>query len=111
MIYEHLGVLEERLDFLIATSEKLSSAGIQTRAMVEHITFARGRNPPWRKWVTSFGKRTKLIINFMFSLESEENSKANTRLAGTTTFIAKETVRDNNSMMMCVLSLLETRTS
>jgi hypothetical protein len=110
MIYEDLGDLEERLDFLISTSEKLSSAGIQTRAMVEYITFVRGRNHLRRRWVTSFGERTKLIINFVFSLEGEENSKANTRLNVTTTFIAKETARDNNSMMTCVLCLLERRT-
>jgi hypothetical protein len=106
MIYEDLGDLEERLDFLISTSEKLSSAGIQTRAMVEYLTFVRGRNHLRRRWVTSFGERTKLIINFVFSLEGEENSKANTRLNVTTTFIAKETARDNNSMMTFVLSLL-----
>lgn len=100
MIYEDLGDLEERLDFLLSTSEKLSSAGIQTRAMVEYITFVRGRNHLRRRWVTSFGERTKLIINFVFSIEGEENSKS-------ITFIAKETARDNNSMMTCVLCLLE----
>jgi hypothetical protein len=110
MIYEDLGDLEERLDFLISTSEKLSSAGIQTRTMVEYLTFVRGRNHLRRRWVTSFGERTKLIINFVFSLEGEENSKANTRLNVTTTFIAKETARDNNSMMTFVLSLLQRRT-
>ncbi len=104
MIYEDLGDLEERLDFLLSTSEKLASAGIQTRALVEYITFVRGRNHLRRRWVTSFGERTKLIINFVFSIEGEENSKATTRLAATTTFIAKETARDNNSMMTCVIS-------
>ncbi|PMD17777.1 hypothetical protein NA56DRAFT_265976 [Hyaloscypha hepaticicola] len=92
MIYEDLGDLEERLDFLLSTSEKLSSVGIQTRAVVEYITFVRGRNHLRRRWVTSFGERTKLIINFVFSIEGEENSKS-------ITFIAKETARDNNSMM------------
>lgn len=102
MIYEDLGDLEERLDLLLSVSQKLSSAGINTRTVEEHLVFVRARNHLRRRWVTSFGERTKLIINFVFSLASQENSKANVRIAATSSFIAKETQRDNSSMMTWV---------
>ncbi|KAE9362888.1 hypothetical protein N431DRAFT_499227 [Stipitochalara longipes BDJ] len=70
MIYEDLGDLEERLDFLLSTSDKLSATGIQSRI------------------VTSFRERTKLIINFVFSLANQE--------------IARQAQRENSSMMTLV---------
>jgi hypothetical protein len=99
MIYEDLGDLSERLDFLISTTQKLASAGIQTRTVVEHLNFARARNCLRRIWVTSFAERTKLIVGFVFSLASQEHSKANVRIAVTSSFIARETQKDNSSMM------------
>jgi hypothetical protein len=72
MMYEDLGDFEERLDFLISTSEKLSTAGLHTRTVAEHLAFVRARNHLRRRWVTSFGERTKLIINFLFSLANQE---------------------------------------
>jgi hypothetical protein len=113
MIYEDFGDLEERLDFLLSTATKLDAAGITTRSTVEHLTFLRGRNHLRRRWVTSFGERTKLIINFVFSLASHENSQANVKnsqanvrisdtnmkIAKTSAFIAREAQRDDSSMM------------
>jgi hypothetical protein len=75
MIYEDLGDLEERLDFLLCTSSKLAAAGIPTRSVDEHLAFLRARNHLRRRWVTSFGERTKLIIGFVFSLASQEVAK------------------------------------
>lgn len=49
--------------------------------------------------MTSFGERTKLIINFVFSLANQENSRANVKIAVTSGIIARETQRDNSSMM------------
>jgi hypothetical protein len=109
MIYEDLGDLEERLDFLISTAQELSVAGIETRSVVEHLEFVRARNHLRRRWVTSFGERTKLIINFVFSLSSEENSKANVKIAISSSWIAKETARDNSSMMTCGSLFFEKR--
>lgn len=85
IIYEDLGDLEERLDFLILTSEKLTAAGIQTRGVAEYLAFVRARNYLRRRWVTSFGERTKLIINFVFSLANQE--------------IARQAQKENSSMM------------
>jgi len=56
--------------------------------------------------VSSFGERTKLIIGFLFSLASQENSQANVKIAATSRFIARETQRDNSSMMTLVSLLL-----
>lgn len=99
MIYEDLGDLEERLDFLISTSGKFSAAGLRMRTVTEHLEFLKGRNHLRRRWVTSFGERTKLIINFVFSLANQENSRANVKIAVTSGIIARETQRDNSSMM------------
>jgi hypothetical protein len=102
MIYEDLGDLSERLGFLLSTATKLSNAGIKTHSTVEHLTFVKGRNDLRRRWVSSFGERTKLIIGFLFSLASQENSQANVKIAATSGFIARETQRDNSSMMTLV---------
>jgi hypothetical protein len=106
MIYEDLGDLSERLDFLLSTAGKLSNAGIKTTSTTEHLEFVKARNGLRRRWVTSFGERTKLIINFVFSLESQENGAINVRIARTSGWIARETQRDNSSMMTLVLPLL-----
>jgi hypothetical protein len=106
MIYEDLGDLSERLGFLLSTATKLSDAGIKTHSTVEHLIFVKARNDLRRRWVSSFGERTKLIIGFLFSLASQENSQANVKIAATSRFIARETQRDNSSMMTLVSLLL-----
>jgi hypothetical protein len=106
MIYQDLGDLSERLDFLISTAQKLASAGIRTYSTVEHLVFVKARNDLRRRWVTSFGERTKLIINFVFSLASQENNQANVKIAATSKVIARETQSDNSSMMTLGTPLL-----
>jgi len=110
MLYEDLGDLEERLDLLISISEKLDAAGIPNASSAkEAFHFLRGRNHLRRRWVTSFGERTKLIMNFVFSLAAQKSSETNTRNAGTnldiarlTKDIADETAKDNSSMITLV---------
>jgi hypothetical protein len=76
IIYEDLGDLEERLDFLLSVSEKLSAVGIQTRTIAEHLVFVRSRNHLRRRWVTSFGERTKYIINFVFAEQAQSETSS-----------------------------------
>lgn len=99
MIYEDLGDLEERLDFLISTATKLSSADFKTTSTTEWLKFVRDRNHLRRRWVSSFGERTNLIIHFVFSIDSQINNQTNLEIAETTSIIAKETQRDNSSMI------------
>ncbi len=68
MLFQDLGDLEERLDFLIETARKLDEAGIrQAKSAIESFQFFRARNHLRQRWTSSFGERTKLIINFIFS--------------------------------------------
>jgi hypothetical protein len=67
MIFQDLGDLEERLDFLMDTAKKLNDAGLETRSATESFKFFRDRNHLRQRWVSSFGDRTRLIINFVFS--------------------------------------------
>lgn len=99
MIYEDLSDLQERLDFLFSTATKLANAGSNTTATEELLTFLRERNFLRRRWVSSFGERTKLIIHFVFSIDSQTNNQTNLEIASTTSVIAKETQKDNSSMI------------
>jgi hypothetical protein len=92
MIFQDLGDLEERLDFLMDTAKKLNDAGLETKSATESFKFFRDRNHLRQRWVSSFGDRTRLIINFVFS-------ESNLTIAGTTNIIAKETKQDNSSMI------------
>jgi hypothetical protein len=99
MIYEDLGDLEERLDFLLSTAAKLTPVGLKTNSTAESLTFIKERNHLRRRWVSSFGERTKLIIHFVFSIDSQTNNQTNLEIASTSSIIAKETQRDNSSMI------------
>ena len=99
MIYEDLGDLSERHDLLLSTATKLNSAGLKTTLTTESLTFMKERNHLRRRWVSSFGERTKLIIHFVFSIDCQTNNQTNLEIASTTSVIAKETQRDNSSMI------------
>ena len=99
MVYEDLGDLGERLDLLIETSKKLQEAGCKTTSTTEALKFLRDRNQLRRRWVSSFGERTKLIIHFVFSIDAQVNNQTNLEIAGTSSIIAKETQKDNCSMI------------
>jgi len=99
MVYEDLGDLEERLDFLTDTSKKLQDAGCKTTSAVESLKFLRDRNHLRRRWVSSFRERTQLIIHFLFSIDSQVNNQTNLEIAGTSSIIAKEAAKDNASMI------------
>ncbi len=100
MIYEDLGDLSERLDFLLSTSYKLRDAGLShTSSAIESFEFLKARNILRRRWVTSFSERTKLIINFVFSIASQNHGETNLRIASLTSTIAEETHKDNSSMI------------
>jgi hypothetical protein len=100
MIYEDLGDLEERLDFLIDAAAKLKAANIgNVQPAIESFRFLRARNHLRRRWVTSFSERTKLIISFVFSIASQEDNKTNLDIANLTSTIAEETRQDNSSMI------------
>jgi hypothetical protein len=99
MIYEDLGDLGERLDFLIDSSKKLQDAGFKTMSTIESLKFLRDRNQLRRRWVSSFGERTKLIIHFVFSIDAQANNQTNLEIANTSSIIAKETQKDNSSMI------------
>jgi hypothetical protein len=118
MLYEDLGDLEERLDFLIETSKKLNSLHVKnTTSAAEAFAFLLARNKVRRRWVTSFGERTKLISQFVFSFaaqkvnqatldnaeENKRNTKTNLEIQRQTTKIANETAKDNSSMMTYAL--------
>jgi hypothetical protein len=104
MLYEDLGDLEERLNFLSETADKLQAIGIeQTMSTKEALGFLRGRTHLRRRWVTSFGERTKLIMQFLFSIASQNNNQTNLEIAGLTTTIAEETAKDNSSMITYVI--------
>ena len=104
MIYEDLGDLEERLDVLIETASKLEAAHVQdVQSAIESFKFVRRRNHLRRRWATSFGERTKLIIGFVFSIASQEGNQTNMDIAKSTSTIAEETRRDNSSMITCVV--------
>lgn len=100
MIYEDLGDLDERLDVLIETASKLEAANVEdTQSAIESLKFLRARNRMRRRWVTSFGERTKLIIGFVFSLTSQKDGETNLKIANLTSTIAEETRQDNSSMI------------
>lgn len=93
MIWEDLGDLQERLDGLLDAAAKLDAAGVaDAPAAIESFRFLRARNLLRRRWVTSFGERTKLIIGFVFS-------QTNMEIANLTSAISEETQRDNSSMI------------
>lgn len=103
MIYEDLNDLSERLDMLIETAAKLDSAGVRdSQSAIESFRFLYGRNHVRRRWVTSFGERTKLVINFVFSIASQKNNQTNLEIASLTSTIAEETQQDNSSMITYV---------
>jgi hypothetical protein len=100
MIYEDLGDLEERLDVLIDAAAKLEAANVRdVQPTIESFRFLRARNHLRRRWVTSFSERTKLIISFVFSIASQEDTKTNLDIANFTSTIAEETRQDNSSMI------------
>jgi hypothetical protein len=99
MIFQDLGDLEERLDFLMDTAKKLNDAGLETRSATESFEFFRDRNHLRQRWVSSFGDRTRLIINFVFSIASHNSIQTNLAIAGTSKIIAEETKKDNSSMI------------
>ena len=99
MIYEDLGDVEDRLDFFTDTSKKLQGAGYKTLSTSESLKFLQDRNKLRRRWVSSFGERTKLIIHFVFSVDSQINNQTNLEIAGTSSIIAKETAKDNSCMI------------
>jgi hypothetical protein len=117
MLFEDLGDFEERLDFLIDSSKKIEMAGIrESESAAAAFQFLRSRNRVRRRWVTSFGERTKLITNFVFNLEAQKvnqasldsaeenkrNSKTNVEIQRLTATIADETAKDNSSMITWV---------
>jgi hypothetical protein len=82
MLFEDLADLEERLNFLIETAGKLDEAGIrQAKSAIESFQFLRARNHLRQRWVSSFGQRTKLIINFIFSETNLGIATITTRIA------------------------------
>lgn len=100
MIFEDLGDLEERIDVLVETATKLEAAKVKdVLSAIESFKFLRSRNHLRRRWVTSFGERTKLIIGFVFSLASQKDGETNLRIANLTSTIAEETRQDNSSMI------------
>lgn len=120
MLYEDLGDLEERLDFLIDVSNQLKGIGVQRCSYAaEAFRFLRARNHVRQRWVTSFGHRTKSISTFVFSLEAQKvnqstldnaqenkrNTLTNIRIQDLTAKIANETAKDNSSMITYVNSL------
>ena len=98
MIFQDLGDLEERIDFLVDAAKKLSDAGLEAQSAIESFKFFRDRNHLRQRWVSSFGDRTKLIINFVFSVASHNSNQTNLVIAGSTKIIA-ETKQDNSSMI------------
>jgi hypothetical protein len=100
MIYEDLGDLEERFDVLIETAAKLEAAKVKdAQSAIESFKFLRARNHLRRRWATSFGERTKLIIGFVFGIASQSDAQTNLNIANLTSTIAEETRRDNSSMI------------
>src|SRR4051812_28015312 len=100
IIYEDLNDLFERLDMLIETATKLDSVGFQDiQSAIESFKFLQARTQLRRRWVTSFGERTKLVINFVSSTASYKNKLTNLEIASLTSTIAEETQRDNSSMI------------
>jgi hypothetical protein len=94
MIHEDLGDLEERLDVLMEAASKLEAANFEgVQSAIESFRFLR------RRWVTSFGERTKLIIGFVFALASQKDGETNLDIANLTSTIAEETRQDNSSMI------------
>jgi|SRR5450432_1924418 hypothetical protein len=86
MVYEDLNDLHERFELLLEAAQKLTAAGIHdTQSVTEALSFLKARNHLRRRWVTSFGERSKLIIKFVFT--------------SLTSTIAEETLRDSQSMM------------
>jgi hypothetical protein len=100
MIHEDLGDLEERLDVLMEAASKLEAANFEgVQSAIESFRFLRTRNHLRRRWVTSFGERTKLIIGFVFALASQKDGETNLDIANLTSTIAEETRQDNSSMI------------
>jgi len=100
MINEDLRDFEERLDLLIGTAKKLEAAKVKdTQSAIESFQFLRARNHLRRRWATSFGERTKLIIGFVFNLASQRDGETNLQIANLTRTIAEETRQDNSSMI------------
>lgn len=90
---------------LIETAAKLESAGVMdSQSAIESFRFLQARNQVRRRWVTSFGERTKLVINFVFSIASQKNNQTNLEIAHLTSTIAEETQQDNSSMITYVNS-------
>ncbi|KAH7309271.1 hypothetical protein BKA65DRAFT_170849 [Rhexocercosporidium sp. MPI-PUGE-AT-0058] len=107
MLFEDLGDLGERLDFLIETSQKLKQLGIKhSTSAAEAFQFLHARNKVRRRWVTSFGERTKLISRFVFSFAAQnvnqaslDNATTNMEIQRLTATIADEAAKDNYSMI------------
>lgn len=86
MLFEDLGDLGERLDFLIETSQKLKQVGIkQSTSAAEAFQLLHARNKLQRRWVT------KLISHFV--------NQASLDNATTKMEIADQTRKDNYSMI------------
>ncbi|KAH9208892.1 hypothetical protein DL95DRAFT_414357 [Leptodontidium sp. 2 PMI_412] len=107
MLFEDLGDLGERLDFLIETSQKLKQLGVKhSTSAAEAFQFLHARNKVRRRWVTSFGERTKLISHFVFSFAAQnvnqaslDNATTNMEIQRLTARIADEAAKDNYSMI------------
>jgi hypothetical protein len=100
MLFEDLGDLSERLSTLTSTATKLHTASFpHSQNAIESLHFLSARNALRRRWVTSFGERTKLIIGFVFSVTSQKDMAQNIRIGDLTGKIATETQRDNSSMI------------
>lgn len=100
MIFQDLTDFEERQDSVLEAARKLGRAGVQDiDSAVESFHFLKARNQVRRRWVSSFGERTRLVINFVFSQANRDNARTNTTIQGLTAEIAEEAQRDSSSMI------------
>ena len=101
MVSDDLLDFEERLDFLIQTTEDYqeSSQDQMGRATVEKLKYLRSRNHIWKRWVDSYRERTNILMSLYFDIATRNDNTTNLKIAYLTGKIAKETRRDSSAMI------------
>ena len=82
MIFEDMTDFEYRNVALIETARELKAVGVpDVETAMDGLKFLVARNNLRRRWASSFGERTKFIINFVFSKLNQQNLKTSVGIA------------------------------
>ncbi len=102
IVGEDLTDFENRVEFSLGIWKRyFSDHSKQTwRVSTEpSLSLIISRAQFWRRWVSTYTRRTNIRMNLFFNLANQGDSRINIDIARTSKAIAEETKRDSSSMI------------